>query len=88
MALKVFSLFFRVKVLVHATRGNLSQGGVLFYCDPNSYEDKDKGKFRRSGARPVAGGLGPKRSGTVRVVSELDMISTLSRVLPCYLDPL
>ena len=57
---KCFLCCFRVKVLVHATRGNLSQGGVLFYGDPNSYEDKDKEKFGRSEARPVAGGLGPE----------------------------
>ena len=59
-----------MKVLVHATRGNLSQGGVLFYGDPNSYEDKDKGKF----------GLRYASARTVRVVSELDTISALFRV--------
>ena len=62
---KCFLCCFRVKVLLHAIRENLSLGGVLFYCDPNSYEDK--GKFGRSGARPIAGGL-----GTVRVVLGLD----------------
>ena len=68
-----------MKVLVHATRGNLSQGGVLFYCDPNSYEDikiKESSDGAKRGPSPwtarrgVRGAAAPR--GTVRVVTDLD----------------
>ena len=71
MAPKLFSLLFQDEGSFHATRWNLSQGGVLFCGDPNLY----KGQLSSDGAK-----RGPssevwaeaKLYGTVRVVTDLD----------------
>ena len=60
LAPKVFSLFVSgVMVLVHTTRWNLSQGGVLFYGDLNSYDEVKWAANFGAKRRPVAGRLGP-----------------------------
>jgi hypothetical protein len=66
---QVFSLLTQVIVEVHATR-NLSQGGVCYILIQML---KSRGQLLMSGARPVAGRLGP--SGAVWIVATVYIYS-------------
>ena len=52
---------FQGEVLVHATRGNLAQGGVLFlWCSKFLEEKKDKGNFGNERSEACRRRLGPR----------------------------